>query len=276
MAQRILTLTFYLFRGLLFSLPAILYFLAALVLWRVFFDPTQRTPELSYYTLVIGLFGAGITFLVTLSVAGRAHLAANYPLLARLPSRVEHLVAVLGASLLFALVVQLFLALLGLFRGPSLATIRVLEIPPLWLAVDILAAVLALHASDLVTAGWSRVYLFSLLALFLFGRSLEGGPAGWIAQGAMTLGQWFLGRNLIAVSDLFNALGRWLSSSGSAVLDQLFGIPFWPFQAMTEAIRSGSFSSSQALAPAILLLYATILFVLAADLFAGKDLFFTE
>lgn len=276
MAQRILTLTIYLFRSLLFSLAGMFYLLATLVVWRVLFDPTQGTPELSYYTLVIGLFGAGVTFLATLSVAGRAYRAHNYPLLARLPSRVEHLAAVLSASLLFALLTQLLLALLGLFRGPSLATIHVLEIPPLWLAVDILAAVLALHASDLVTAGWSRVYLFSFLAVFLFGQSLEGGPTSWIAQRALAAGRWFLTHDLVAFSDLFNTLGRWLSNSGGAVVDQLFRVPFWPFEAMTAAIRSGGFTNAQALAPAILLLYATILFMLAADLFASKDLFLTE
>lgn len=276
MAQRILTLTIYLFRSLLFSLAGVFYLLGTLVVWRVLFDPTQGTPELSYYTLVIGLFGGGVTFLATLSVAGRAYQAYNYPLLARLPSRVEHLAAVLSASLLFALLSQLLLALLGLFRGPSLATIHVLEIPPLWLAVDILAAVLALHASDLVTAGWSRVYLFSLVAVFLFGQSLEGGPTIWVAQRALAAGRWFLSHDLVAFSDLFNALGRWLSSSGGAVVDQLLRVPFWPFEAMTDAIRSGGFTSAQALAPAILLLYATILFMLAADLFASKDLFLTE
>lgn len=276
MAQRIFTLTIYLFRSLLYSLPGLLYILATLVLWRVLFDPTQGTPELSYYTLVIGLFGAGVTFLVTLSVAGRAYRAANYPLLARLPSRVEHLTAVLGASLLFAVLLQLLLALLALFRGPSLATVQALEIPPLWLAVDILAAVLALHASDLVTTGWSRVFLYSLLALFLFGRSLEGGPTSWAAQRAMAAAGWFLGHNLLGFSDLFMGIGRWLSSAGNSVVDQLFGLPFWPFEAMTEAIRSGAFTSAQALAPAILLLYAAVLFILAADLFASKDLFLTE
>ncbi len=276
MAQRIFTLTIYLFRSLLFSLAGLLYVVGTLVIWRVLFDPGQGTPELSYYTLVIGLFGAGVTFLVTLSVAGRAYRAANYPLLARLPSRVEHLAAVLAASLLFALLLQLLLALLGLFRGPSLATIQALEIPPLWLAVDILAAVLALHASELVTAGWSRVALFGLLAFFLFGRSLEGGPTSWAAQRALAAGAWFLNRDLVALGDLFSALGRWLSGGGSAVMDQLFGLPFWPFEAMTGAIRSGAFTSAQALAPAILLLYAAVLFLLAADLFASKDLFLTE
>ena len=104
---------------------------------------------------------------------------------------------------------------------------------------------------DLVTTGWSRVFLYSLLALFLFGRSLEGGPTSWAAQRAMAAAGWFLGHNLLGFSDLFMGIGRWLSSAGNSVVDQLFGLPFWPFEAMTDAIRSGAFTSAQALAPAI-------------------------
>jgi hypothetical protein len=43
-----------------------------------------------------------------------------------------------------------------------------------------------------------------------------------------------------------------------------------------EAIIAGGFNTVQALAPAVLLLYATILFMLAADLFATKDIEFVE
>jgi hypothetical protein len=276
MAQRILTITAYLFRSLLFSLAGIFYVLLALVFWRIFFDPAQPTPELSYYVLVIGLFGAGTTFLITLSIASRAYRAVNYPLLARLPSRVEHLAAVLAAALLFANLLQLLVAVLATYHGPSLTVAGTIEIPPLWLAVDILAAVLALHASDLVAAGWSRVYLFTLIALFLFGQALEGGPASWLAERAATAGRWFLRQNLVALSDLASSIGGWLSGGGGSVLDRLLGLPFWPFRSMIDAVRAGGFELTEALAPAILLLYATILFMLAADLFANKDLFLTE
>jgi len=63
---------------------------------------------------------------------------------------------------------------------------------------------------------------------------------------------------------------------GTETLRQLFGFIFWPFHAISEAIFQGFFNPTQALAPAILLLYATILFMLAADLFANKDVDFTE
>ncbi|MDT8307233.1 MAG: hypothetical protein RRC07_14975 [Anaerolineae bacterium] len=276
MAQRIVTITSYLFSRLLFSLAGVFYILLALVFWRIFFDPRQSTPELSYYMLVTALFGAGITFLVTLSVAGRAYRATNYPLLARLPSRVEHLTAVLGASLLLSFLLQSLVAGLATYRGPSLLAARALEIPPIWLAVDILAAALALHASDLVTAGWSRVYLYTLLAIFLFGQGLEGGAASWLAARLAGAARWLMGQNLIVFGDLVDTLASWLSGAGSAVLDRLFSLPFWPVHAIADAVQNGGFAPVQALAPAILLLYATILFMLAADLFANKDLFLTE
>ena len=42
------------------------------------------------------------------------------------------------------------------------------------------------------------------------------------------------------------------------------------------AVFAGGFTPSQALAPAILLLYGAILFLIAATLFSGKDLEFVE
>ena len=276
MAQRILTVAAYLFKSLLFSLAGFFYVLLALVFWRVFFDPSQTTPEPSYYVLVVGLFGAAATFLITLSIASRGYRAVNYPLLARLPSRVEHLTAVLVASLLYAILLQLLVALLATFRGPDLTFAHIGEIPPLWLAVDILVSVLALHASDLVTAGWSRVYLYTALAAFLFGQALEGGASRWLAARLLAAGRWFLQRNLVAFSDLTQTIASWLAGTVGAVFDRFLELPFWPFRAMIDAVRSESFTLANSLAPAILLLYATILFMLAADLFANKDLFLSE
>ncbi len=60
------------------------------------------------------------------------------------------------------------------------------------------------------------------------------------------------------------------------LIDQVFGLIFWPFSATANAIVNGSFTLVQALAPAIILLYATVLFILAATLFSRKDLYLTE
>jgi hypothetical protein len=49
----------------------------------------------------------------------------------------------------------------------------------------------------------------------------------------------------------------------------------WPFRAIVDGVTV-SFDRTEALAPAFLLLYATILFLLAADFFATKDLHLIE
>lgn len=276
MAQRVLTLTGYFFRRLLLSLAGILYILLSLAFWRLFFSPGQGTPDIDYYILVIGLFGTGLTFLITLSIAARGYRALHYPILARLPSRVEHLTAVMLASLLYSALLQLLVALLALFDGPTFSLGQALEIPPIWLSVNLLAATLALHASDLVTAGWSRVYVYGLLAVLLFGQQITSGSTGRLANIILQVGNWFIRRGWAAAGNLVNDASRWLNGSGSNLLAQLFDLVFWPFRAVADAVIAGSFEPLQALAPALLVLYATFLFMLAADFFANKDLYLTE
>ncbi|MCI0398901.1 MAG: hypothetical protein L0332_16325 [Chloroflexi bacterium] len=277
MTQRIFTLSGYLFRSLLFSLAGLLYILVALAFYKVFFDPPKRTPDTDYYILVIGIFGMALTFLTTLSVAARANKAIHLPLLVRLPSRVEYLAAVLLAALVFAGLLQLFIAFLALvFGAPALSLRQALEIPPLWLSVNVLIAVLALHASDLVTAGWSRVYVYGLLAILLYGQEGADVIGRWLAAPLRRLASLFATRGWIGLSTPFSRAGEWTSSRGGEILEQLLGFVFWPFEAVTNATIQGFFSRTQALAPAILLLYATILFLLAADFLATKDLFLTE
>jgi len=276
MAQRVVTLSRYLIQDVFLSLTGILYVILTLVFWQIFFDPSQGTPEGAYYVLVIGLFGAGTAFLSTLSVAARAHRATHYPLLARLPSRVEHLTAVLLSALTFTFLLQGLAATLALFRGPEIPFRLMVEVPPLWIAVDVLAAVLALHASDLVTAGWSRVYIYGVLALLLFGRELDTSSGNWIGTRLSQLSGWFFQRGWAGVGNLVNRLSQWSHNSGLSSIGDVLDVAFWPFHAIAAAVRAGFFEPRQALAPAILLLYATILFLLAADLFSTKDLFLTE
>lgn len=276
MAQRLITLGRYLLRDVFLSLTGVLYVIMTLVFWQIFFDPSQGTPEGAYYVLVIGLFGTGMSFLTTLSAAARAHRATHYPLLARLPSRVEHLTAVLLSALTFTFLLQGLVALLALFRGPEIPFGLVIEIPPLWIAVDVLAAVLAIHASDLVTSGWSRVYIYGTLALLLFGRELDTSSGNWIGARLGQLGSWFFQRGWSGLGNLVNRLSQWSHSSGVSSIGDVLDVAFWPFHAISDGVKAGSFDPQQALAPAILLLYATILFLLAADLFSTKDLFLTE
>ncbi len=276
MTQRIFVLVRFLMRRTLFSLTGVIYVIVALVYWAVLFPPQQGTPDIDNYFLIVGAFGAGMTFLMTLTVATKANEAANYPLIVRLRSRIEFLTAVLLSSLLLAGVLQVLVAVLALVRGPGLVTGRFLEIPPVWLATNILASVLAMHASDFVASGWSRVYVYGVLALFLFGQSAFGGIAPWLARRLAVVSVNMINRGWSGVSSLLNQLSSWLTEAGADQVGNAFGFVFWPFRAVGEAVITGFFTTSQALAPAVMLLYATILFMLAADLFANKDLDFIE
>lgn len=279
MSQRIFTLTGYLFRRLAFSLTGLLYVLAALAYWRVFFSPTEgRTPEADLFILMIGLFGLALTFLVTLSVANRANHAAGYPILVRLPSRVEYLIAVMSASLLFALLLQAVMALVVLAQpgGPDVSFGRLLEVPPIWLSADIFVSVLALHATDLVMKNWSRVQIYGILAGLLFSQSVSAGTLNWVAARLRRLGNVYFVAGRDELGDRLHNIASWLSVNGVIFLKNTLGLVFWPFTAISDAVKAGAFTNAQAFAPTILLLYATILFMLAADLFATKDLHLVE
>jgi hypothetical protein len=273
MIQRISALTRYFIKTLFSSLSGLLYLLGTLAYWYLLFNPRQETPNVAYYQLVIGVFGAGLAFLITLSIASRANAAEHYPFLVRLPSRVEFVTAVLGSSLIITFIYQLILAILALFNGPSITIGWLLEIPPIWLAPIILSAVLALHASDFITIGWSRIYVFGVIAILLFGQGLQNQS---LAKLLNSLGRLAVNQGWIGVSNNLADYADTLSQSDQNMVSQLFGFVFWPFEALAQAITSGYFSANQALAPAILLLYATVLFLLAVDLFANKDLEFTE
>ncbi|RMG96758.1 MAG: hypothetical protein D6706_09750 [Chloroflexi bacterium] len=276
MTQRIQVLTRYFFRRLVFSFSGLIYMILALAFWAVLFPPTQQTPDIAYYVIVIGAFGAAISFLSTLSIASRANEAENYPVIVRLPGRIEYLTAVLVSALLFTLILQLLVALLALFRGPVLTTGRFLELPPLWLSVNITFATLALHATDFVTAGWSRVNIYGILAILLFGQSNSAPASNWLAGQMANLSRFFNAHGWPSIAQYASRAATWFATRGPDSLREFFGVVFWPFRAMSEGSLVGRFQPVQALAPAVLLLYASILFLLAADFFANKDLDFTE
>ena len=274
MSQRISVLVRYFINMLFTSLPGSIYIILTLAYWILLFNPSQGTPHIDYFILVAGAFGPIAAFLITLTISSRANQAVNYPLMVRLPSRVEYLTAVFTSSFIATLALQLLLSILALvFRGPDLTLVRLIEIPPIWFAPTVLSIILALHASDLVTSGWSRIYIFGILAIFLFGQSFQNENLVRMLNGFSryaTNQEWY---------GLSESAGNWsnnLANSDTNILGQFFGFLFWPFQAISEATVNGHFTATQALAPAIILLYSTILFLLAADIFSNKDLAFTE
>jgi hypothetical protein len=151
-----------------------------------------------------------------------------------------------------------------------------LQIPPIWISLNLIAAMLALHASDLVASGWSRVVIFGILALLLIGQNLIdrlttglGGLAGNLS-GVLYSQQW------VFVADGFGQLSSWFYGSGREILGSILGVIFWPIRSIIDAVFAGYFTPTQALAPAVFVLYASILFLIASDLFATKDLEMTE
>lgn len=271
--RRIRVVSGYFVRSLFRSLAGVGLVLATLAFWLVFFNPQQGTPEVTYYVLVIGIFGAVISFIATLLLAARANQAELLPWVARLPSRVEYMTAVLLSGILVTLILQFLLAALALFRGPELTVWQFIEIPPVWFSLILLAAVLALHATDLVAAGWSRVYVFGILAILLFAQGIRNAT---LTQLITRINQFAVAQGWTAVNQSLADYAVALNNSDSNILERFFGLIFWPFHAIAEAIIAGHFTTVQALAPAILILYATLLFMLAADLFANKDLMFME
>lgn len=276
MTRRILILAAYFSRRLTISLAGVLYGIVALLFWIMLFPPGQGTPDAGYYILVIGVFGGTVTFLAALTVAARANRAAHFPLVVRLPSRVEYLAAVLLSAVIFSTSLQLLVALLALLRGPEFSLARAIEIPPVWMAINVMAAVLAMHASDFVTSNWSRVYVYGILAVFLFGQTAGDVLGRWLAARFATFSRFLLSEGMSGTGATVANVSNWLSSSGSEFLTSAFGFIFWPFRAIVDAVVTGHFEVTQALAPGIILLYATILFMFAADFFATKDLDFTE
>lgn len=276
MSRRLFVLTSYFLRNLFFSLAGSIYVILALAYWAIFFPPGQRTPDLDNYVIIIGGFGAAMTFLATLTVASRAYRAENYPLLVRLPSRVEYMTAVFSSAILFAMVLQALIALLALIGGPSLTFGQLLEIPPIWISVNLIVAILALHASDLVASGWSRVVIFGILAILLIGQNLAERITSGLAELAITTSSFMYSQQWNTIAGGFGQVSSWLYSSGRDVLNSILGVIFWPLRSIVEAVLAGYFTPTQALAPAVLVLYATILFLIASDLVSTKDLEMTE
>lgn len=272
MIQRLWVLGRHMVGSLALSLAGTLLVILSLLAWAVLFPPGQGTPDFENYFLIIAALGGVVSFLATLAISSRANRAENYPLITRLPSRVEYITAVMLAALLFAGGLQLLVAALALVSGPELLAGRFLQVPPVWIAVDILAVVLAMQATDLVAAGWSRVVLFGSLAILLIGQNVIERLNAWLLQLVSGFSSALYARQLEGLAGALGRVSAWLYGPGSDFLADLLGAPFWPFRAIGDAVLAGGFSRSQALAPAVLLLYATILFLVAADLFASKDL----
>ena len=279
MSQRIIALTIHLLKQHLRSIAGSLYILSAFAFWLLFFNPLSgSTTEGDYFILSLALYGFLLSILVTLNIASNANRLEMASFFPRLPSRVEFLASVLISTLTFVLTIQFALCLIILLQpvGPDPGLRTMFDVPPLWIAINIFAVVLALHATDFVMSGWSRVWVFGIMTLLLFSQSIDARGTRWFVNRVNQIAGWAGRQQYTGIAQNMRNLANWISTNSLDFLSQTIGFVFWPFRAIAEGVRAGGFDSAQALAPAILLLYATILFMLAADLFASKDLQLSE
>ncbi len=276
MIQRIWTLTRYFSHRFLFSLNGIIYAVLALAFWFLFFDPRQDSPDFDHYFFILSGFGAGITFLVTLTLAGQVNRSEHFPFLVRLPSRVEYLTAVFFASLWVSVLLQGLTAVLALYNGPDFTVGQWAQLFPVWISLDIFAVTIALHASDFITDKWSRVYFYGIIAVLLSINGTENAPYAWLSQKSISFSQTLSSNGMGSVSGSINKFAAWMNSSAGDALHKFTTLIFWPFTAIANGIAAHHFTPKQALAPAILLLYAIAFYLLATDLWANKDVEFID
>ena len=272
MTQRITTLTNYLLYRLIMSFSGGAYL--ALTIAYYGFAFRTRTPEADYFILVLGLFGGLASFFIALTISARANEAKSAPFFVRLESRVEYLVAVFLSSFIGGLVLQLLItSVVLMLNGPELTLARVSEIPPIWISVNIFVILVAMHTSDFVARGWSRVWLFGGAAFLLVLGDYYLWFVGGVAEMIRCLARSTSNPN---TTENFHWAADWLDGLSPSWAESVSSIVSWPFEATIEAVLQGHFTAGQAFAPAVLLIYATALFLIASDLFASKDLFLTE
>lgn len=278
MMQRIITLISYLLYRIVNSMSSLIYLLAGFVFY--WFTFSQRAPEAEYFILIIGFFGLLLSFFATLTVASKANEAKSYPFFIRLQSRVEFLAAIVLTALIFSLVLQLLMTAVVLIRNsPELTLGRIIEVPPIWLSLNILASVLALQASDFIAYGWSRVWIFGILALTVVIGDDNGATLTWIADILRDTGSQSNAADGSAIATFANTLMKsadFLTGSFMTTVSRVLSGIFWPFRAIISAVMEGHFTRTQALAPALLLVFASVLFLLAADFFSSRDMILNE
>ncbi len=240
--NRIWTLTHFLTRDLFRSLAGIIPVATAVAFGLIAFEYGMDQAQ---FITVAGLGNGVICLLSVLLLASRANRATTYPLIARLHRRAELLVALVLGSLGITTVSAILIAVANLLAGRlTLEFPSVLWIVPTWSVLWLLAAALALPLSALTSQGGSHLVGYALLMAVLM-----------VNEKSATLGA--AARRL-----------EWLTRIVDTIL--------WPVGTLLSRASAGFHDRSYFAAAALSLLYAGLLFVLAAQLFAGKDLLWTE
>lgn len=234
------TLTWFLGRELFRSPAGILPLAAALAFGLIAFEYGMDQPQ---FMSVAGVGTGAVCLLTALLLAGRANRAWTYPLVARLKRRSELLAAVVLASLAITAILSLLIGVGNLAAGrltlefPSALWI-VLTWPALWL----LAAALALPLSALTARAGSHL-------------------AGWVMLAA-----------LLVAYDQRARLGQ----RGLEKVVRIISVLLWPVTTLLSQASAGVQDRSYFLALGLTVTYAAVLFVLASEAFADKDLLWPE
>ena len=238
--RRIWTLTRFLIGDLFRSLAGIVPLAAALVFGVIAFEYGMDQAQ---FITVAGVGFGTICLLTTLLLASRANRASSYLLLARLFSRTELLLALAMGGLGITIVLAVLVTSANLLAGRlTLVFPSALWILPSWLVLWLLAVALALPLSALVGRAGSHLVGYVTLAVLLVAND----------QKAM----------------LRNRDLDWLVRIVNTVL--------WPVNTLLARASAGSHDRLYFLALVLTLAYALSLFILSAQLFADKDLLWTE
>ncbi len=240
MIRRILALASVLTRDLFLSLAGIVPLAAALAFGLIAFEYGMDQAQ---FMTVAGVGTGLICLITTLLLASRASHAWLNPLLTRLYSRSELLLAIVVSSLAINTILALLITVVNLVAGRlTLDFPSALWVVPTWLAVWLFAAALALPLSSLTSRGGSHL-------------------AGWIIVVALLL-----------ANDQKERLVQENLEMGARALN----IVFWPLSTLLARASAGVHDQAYFLALALVLVYAGLLFSLAAGLLAGKDLLWSE
>ncbi len=241
MSHRIVMLALFLVRNLFRTLLGILPPALTLLVYRLTFT-YRNQGDPAYFTAVGGLGLALVCVITAILVADRANRAAMYPLVARLPHRIELLAAVaLGTVLIMIAMAALYTTMVLGFQHMTLTPMEILLIAPRWLILLVFATTLGMQLSKLVSRNGSHVIAYLALGAMAFGREQL----------------------------------RFLDSAQHSLwIDITERITLPITDTLTAPLEVNPVQVLPALA--LTLLYAGVLFALAVGLFSRKDLLWAE
>ncbi|MEM7536826.1 MAG: hypothetical protein AAF639_31895 [Chloroflexota bacterium] len=200
--------------------------------------------DIHYFAGVGGTCIAVVGLVTTLLLANQLNHAYVYPLLARLPSRIELMIALLVSAYIVTVLMAILFTLLVIgTRKLSPTIIDLLILTPRWLVLYLFVTSFGLHMTKLVSRHGSYLLAYLSIALVLV-----------IPQQRY---QWMQSQMGTAFLDAFNTVASPIS------------------RLLTDEVAVHNLGMY--MGPLVLtLMYAIILFLVACGLFQRKDLLWSE